>query len=201
VPTGHPLRAIRAVVNEALGDVSPTFAGLYAPLGRPSIPPEQLLRALLLQAFYSLRAERQLMERLDFDLLFRWCVGLGIDDPVWDHATFSKNRDRLLAGDVAAEFLATLLDRPQVRRLLSSEHFSVDGSLIQAWASVTSFRPKDSDGGPSGGGAQPEPRLPRRAPEQPDARLHHRARCPTLPQGAGHGGAALLRRPRADGEP
>ena len=152
VPAGHPLRAIRAIVNEALVEVSPTFARLYAPLGRPSIPPEQLLRALLLQAFYSIRSERQLMERLDFDLLFRWFVGLGIDEPVWDHSTFSKNRDRLLAGDVAAEFLATLLDRPQVRRVLSSEHFSVDGSLIQAWASLKSFRPKDGGHAPPGGG-------------------------------------------------
>lgn len=152
VPSGHPLRAIRAIVNEALGELSPTFAGLYAPLGRRSIPPEQLLRALLLQAFYSIRSERQLMERLDFDLLFRWFVGLGIDDPVWDHSTFSKNRDRLLEGDVAAEFLAALLDRPKVRRLLSSEHFSVDGSLIQAWASMKSFRPKDGDGAPPSGG-------------------------------------------------
>ena len=143
VPAGHPLRAIREIVNQALSELSPTFARLYAPLGRPSIPPEQLLRALLLQAFYSIRSERQLMERLDFDLLFRWFVGLGIDDPVWDHSTFSKNRDRLLAGDVAAEFLATLLERPKVRRLLSSEHFSVDGTLIQAWASMKSFRPKD----------------------------------------------------------
>jgi transposase len=152
VPSGHPLRAIRAIVNEALGELSPTFAGLYAPLGRRSIPPEQLLRALLLQAFYSIRSERQLMERLDFDLLFRWFVGLGIDDPVWDHSTFSKNRDRLLEGDVAAEFLAALLDRPKVRRLLSSEHFSVDGSLIQAWASMKSFRPKEGDGTPPSGG-------------------------------------------------
>jgi transposase len=148
VPPGHPLRAIRAIVNEALGELSPTLAGLYAPQGRPSIPPEQLLRALLLQAFYSIRSERQLMERLDFDLLFRWFVGLGIDDPVWDHSTFSKNRERLLEGDVAAEFLATLLDRPRVRRLLSSEHFSVDGTLIQAWASMKSFRPKDDVGDP-----------------------------------------------------
>ena len=152
VPAGHPLRVIRAIVNEALVEVSPTFARLYAPLGRPSIPPEQLLRALLLQAFYSIRSERQLMERLDFDLLFRWFVGLGIDDPVWDHSTFSKNRDRLLAGDVAAEFLAMLLDRPKVRRVLSSEHFSVDGSLIQAWASLKSFRPKDDGDAPPGGG-------------------------------------------------
>ena len=94
VPAVHPLRAIREIVNQALGELSPTFARIYARLGRPSIPPEQLLRALLLQAFYSIRSERQLMERLDFDLLFRWFVGLGIDDPVWDHSTFSKNRDR-----------------------------------------------------------------------------------------------------------
>jgi transposase len=155
VPARHPLRTIRGIVNEALGELSPTFARLYARLGRPSIPPEQLLRALLLQAFYSIRSERQLMERLDFDLLFRWFTGLGIDDPVWDHSTFSKNRDRLLEGDVASEFLATLLDRPKVRRLLSSEHFSVDGSLIQAWASMKSFRPRDGDDVPPGGGRNP----------------------------------------------
>ncbi len=155
VPAGHPLRAIRAIVNEALDDLSPTFARLYVPLGRPSIPPEQLLRGLLLQAFYSIRSERQLMERLDFDLLFRWFVGLGIDDPVWDHSTFSKNRDRLLAGDVAAEFLVSLLERPKVRRLLSSEHFSVDGSLIQAWASLKSFRPKEDDDAPPASGRDP----------------------------------------------
>ena len=148
VPAGHPLRAIREIVNQALGELSPTFARIYAPLGRPSIPPEMLLRAMMLQAFYSIRSERQLMERLDFDLLFRWFAGLGIDDPVWGHSTFSKNRDRLLQGDVAAGFLATLLDRPKVRRLLSSEHFSVDGTLIQAWASMKSFRPKDDAGGP-----------------------------------------------------
>lgn len=152
VPGAHPLRLIRGIVNAALVDLSPALAKLYAPLGRPSIPPEQLLRALLLQAFYSVRSERQLMERLDFDLLFRWFVGLGIDDRVWDHSTFSKNRDRLLEGDVAAEFLATLLDRPQVRRLLSSEHFSVDGTLIQAWSSLKSFRPKDGSGTPPSGG-------------------------------------------------
>jgi transposase len=151
VPASHPLRTIRAIVNEALAGLSPGFHDLYARVGRPSIPPEQLLRALLLQAFYSLRSERQLMERLDFDLLFRWFVGLGIDDQVWNHSTFSKNRDRLLAGDVAAEFLAQVLDQPQVR-LLSSEHFSVDGSLVQAWASMKSFRSKhDPDDPPSGG--------------------------------------------------
>src|ERR687891_1464160 len=127
VPQGHPLRTIRLIVNEALAGLSPGFHDLYARVGRPSIPPEQLLRALLLQAFYSIRSERQLMERLDFDLLFRWFVGLGIDDPVWDHSTFSKNRERLLDGDVAARFMAEVLHQPAVRRLLSDEHFSVDG--------------------------------------------------------------------------
>jgi transposase len=152
VPAAHPLRAVRLIVNATLAELSPLFAQLYAPLGRPSIPPEQLLRALLLQAFYGIRSERQLMERLHFDLLFRWFTGLGVDDAVWDHSTFSKNRDRLLEGEVAAEFLATLLDRPDVRRLLSSEHFSVDGTMIQAWASMKSFRPRDGSGEPPSGG-------------------------------------------------
>ena len=152
VPAVHPLRSIRVIVNNALTSLSPGFHELYARVGRPSIAPEQLLRALLLQAFYSIRSERQLIERLDFDLLFRWFVGLGIDDQVWDHSTFSKNRDRLLAGDVAAEFLAQVLVQPQVRRLLSSEHFSVDGSLVEAWASMKSFWPKhDPDDPPSSG--------------------------------------------------
>src|SRR5512132_1418036 len=120
--------------------------------GRQSIAPERLLRASLLQAFYSVRSERQLMEQIDYNLLFRWFVGLGIDDPVWDHSTFSKNRGRLLAGDVAAEFLAEVLDQPQVRRLLSSEHVSVDGSLVEAGASMKSFRPKDDPDDPPTGG-------------------------------------------------
>src|SRR4028119_165120 len=149
----HPLRAIRAIVNEALAALEGAFAPLYAQVGRPSIPPEKLLRGMLLQAFYSIRSERQLMERLDTDLLFRWFVGLGIDDPVWDHSTFSKNRDRLLEGDIAARFLSAVLAQPRVKRLLSTEHFSVDGTLIEAWASMKSFRPKDgSDEPPSDGG-------------------------------------------------
>ena len=160
VRADHPLRAIRAIVNEALAALEREFAALYSPVGRPSIPPEKLLRAMLLQAFYSIRSERQLMERLEYDLLFRWFVGLGIDDAVWDHSTFSKNRDRLLDGDIAAKFLAAVLAQPQVKRLLSSEHFSVDGTLIEAWASMKSFKPRGRVGDEppaSGGGAMPRP--------------------------------------------
>lgn len=158
VPQGHPLRAIREIVNEALGDLSADFAAMYAPLGRPSIAPEKLLRASLLQAFYSIRSERQLMERLECDLLFRWFVGLGIDDAVWDHSVFSKNRDRLLEGDIAAKFLAAVLTQPKIKRLLSSEHFSVDGTLVEAWASLKSLRPRDGgeDGPPTGTGRNGE---------------------------------------------
>src|SRR6476659_892432 len=155
VHADHPLRAIRSLTNAALSELSRDFAGLYSGLGRPSIAPEMLLRAMLLQAFYSVRSERQLMERLEFDLLFRWFVGLGIDDAVWDHSTFSKNRDRLLAGEIAVKFLNAVLAQPGVRRLLSSEHFSVDGTLIEAWASMKSFRPKgegDTDDPASGEG-------------------------------------------------
>jgi transposase len=136
----HPLRAIRGVVNAALVEMSAEFDALYPLTGRDSIPPERLLRALLLQAFYSIRSERQLVERIDFDLLFRWFIGLGVDDPVWDATTFTKNRDRLLAGEVASRFLATVLAQPKVRALLSTEHFSVDGTLLEAWASTKSFR-------------------------------------------------------------
>lgn len=145
----HPLRAIRMIANGALAALSEEFAALYTNFGRPSIAPEKLLRAMLLQAFYGVRSERQLMERLEFDLLFRWFVGLGVDDPVWDHSTFSKNRDRLLEGEIVAKFLAAVLAQPKVKRLLSSEHFSVDGTLIEAWASLKSFRRKDGkdDGG------------------------------------------------------
>ena len=146
VRTDHPLRPIRALVNEALASLQQEFAPLYARIGRPSIPPEKLLRAILLQAFYSIRSERQLMERLEYDLLFRWFVGLGVDDPAWDHSTFSKNRDRLLDGDIAAKVLGAVLAHPRVKRLLSTEHFSVDGTLIEAWASMKSFKPKDGTG-------------------------------------------------------
>jgi transposase len=139
----HPLRAIRVVVNEALVALEREFAALYSPLGRPSIPPEKLLRAMLLQAFYSIRSERLLMERLEYDLLFRWFVGIGVDDAAWDHSVFSKNRDRLLAGDIAAKFLGAVLAQSRVKKLLSTDHFSVDGTLIEAWASMKSVKPKD----------------------------------------------------------
>ena len=183
VRADHPLRPIRAIVNEALSALEQEFAPLYARIGRPSIPPEMLLRAMLLQAFYSIRSERQLMERLEFDLLFRWFVGLGVDDPAWDHSTFSKNRDRLLAGDIAAKFLCAVLAQPRVKRLLSTEHFSVDGTLIEAWASMKSFRPKDgSDEPPSEGGrnAETDFRGERRSnathasTTDPDARLYRK---------------------------
>jgi transposase len=156
IPQSHPLRAIRMIVNAALADLSAEFEAMYSPLGRPSIPPEKLLRAALLQAFYTIRSERQLMERLDFDLLFRWFVGLGIDDAVWDHSVFSKNRDRLLEADIAAKFLSAVLTQPEVKRLLSSEHFSVDGTLVEAWASLKSFKPRNGDEPPSGGGGRNE---------------------------------------------
>lgn len=151
----HPLRAIRTIANEALGALEREFAALYSTIGRPSIPPEKLLRAMLLQAFYSIRSERLLMERLEYDLLFRWFVGIGVDNRAWDHSTFSKNRDRLLEGDIAAKFLAAVLAQPRVKRLLSSDHFSVDGTLIEAWASMKSVRPKNgSDNPPAEGGGR-----------------------------------------------
>lgn len=146
VPARHPLRAIRVIVSDALAALSGEFQAIYSDVGRPSIPPEKLLRTLLLQVFHGIRSERQMMERLDFDLSFRWFVGLGIDDRVWDASSFSKNRDRLLDGDIAAELLAAILARPQVNRLLSGDHFPVDGTLIEAWSSMKSFRQKDEAG-------------------------------------------------------
>jgi transposase len=151
------LRPILEIANAALQDLTRDFEVLYSGMGRPSIPPEKLLRAMLLQAFYGIRSERQLMERMEFDLLFRWFAGLGVDDPAWDHSTFSKNRDRLLQGDIAAKFLRAVMAQPRVKRLLSSDHFSVDGTLIEAWASIKSFRRQDgSDDGGGGSGRNAE---------------------------------------------
>src|SRR5436305_6984774 len=147
IPADHPLREIRKLVREVLQELSHTLGNLYSPEGRPSSPPEQLLSALLLQVFYGLRSERQLMEQLNYNLLFRWFVGLSPDDPVWDATTFTKNRERLQQGDVFQKFMTKLLRHPTVEPLLSDEHFSVDGTLIEAWASAKSFRPKDGSGG------------------------------------------------------
>ena len=150
VPANHPLRKVRELVRDVLSDLNRSLGRLYASEGRPSIPPEQLLSALLLQVFYGIRSERQLMEQLDYNLLYRWFVGLSPDDPVWDPTTFTKNRERLQNGDVFTKFMTRLLNHPQVKPLLSDEHFSVDGTLIEAWASQKSFRPKDGSGDDDG---------------------------------------------------
>ncbi len=156
VPPNHPLRAIRPLVNAALERLSGRFEQMYAPRGRDSIAPEKLLRALLLQALFSVRSERQLMEQITDTMMFRWFVGLSMDAPVWDVTVFTKNRDRLLAGDIARGFLAAILADPKVSPLLSDEHFSVDGTLIEAWASMKSFRPKDGSGEPPAPGRNGE---------------------------------------------
>jgi transposase len=147
VPPDHPLRRVRRLVGDVFKEVSQSFSRLYASEARPSVPPEQLLSALLLQVFYGLRSERQLIEQLDSNLLFRWFVGLSPDAPVWDATTFTKNRERLQKGDVFQKFMTRLLRHPEVEPLLSDDHFSVDGTLIEAWASQKSFRPKDGGGG------------------------------------------------------
>lgn len=183
VPPDHPLRAIRSLADAALGKLSGRLDALYSTTGRPSIAPEMLLRATLLQAFFTVRSERQLMEQIDYNLLFRWFVGLGMDAPAWHATVFTHNRDRLLEADVAREFLSALLSLDGVKKLLSSEHFSVDGTLVEAWASMKSFRPKDGAGGPPGPGRNGERDFhgEKRSNEthasttDPDARLYRKA--------------------------
>jgi transposase len=183
IPQGHPLRMIRAMVNDVLASLDAEFAKLYETTGRGSIAPERLLRASLLQAFYSIRSERQLMEQLDYNLLFRWFVGLGVDDAVWDHSTFSKNRERLLVADVAAKFLEAVLRHPKVKGFLSDEHFSVDGTLVEAWASLKSFRAKDGSDEPPGPGRNGERQFrgetrtndTHTSTTDPDAKLYRKA--------------------------
>src|SRR6056297_1614812 len=150
VPAHHPLRVIRRIVNEALASLDAEFEALYTREGRPSIAPERLIRASLLQMLFSIRSERQLMEQMDYNLLFRWFVGLGIDDPVWVPTVFTKNRDRLLTTDMSRKVMAAILAHRAVAPLLSDAHFPVDGTLIKAWASMKSFQPKP-EGGPPGG--------------------------------------------------
>ncbi|MGA8027471.1 MAG: IS5 family transposase [Bryobacteraceae bacterium] len=144
----HPLRPIRMMVDEILKQLSPQFSKMYAKVGRPSIPPEQLLRAQLLQMFYSVRSERLLMEEMDYNILFRWFVGLNLDDPVWDATVFTKNRDRLLEAEVAKEFLVQVVAQARKQGWTSDEHFTVDGTLLEAWASVKSFQPKEKSSSP-----------------------------------------------------
>ena len=156
VPANHPLRLIRRIVNEVLAALDSEFGRLYATEGRPSIAPERLLRALLLQAFYSIRSERQLMEQLHYNLLYRWFIGLGVDDQVWVPTVFTKNRDRLLDAEVARKFLAELLAHRDVRALLSDDHFSVDGTQVQAWASMKSFVANDGSSEPQSPGRNGE---------------------------------------------
>jgi transposase len=156
VPQDHPLRPIRDMVNRALAELSGEFQAMYSREGRPSIPPEKLLRALLLQILYTVRSARLLMEQLDYNLLFRWFVGLSMDDKVWDHSVFSKNQERFLDSDLAAAFFARTLKQAAAAGLLSDEHFTVDGTLIEAWASLKSFRPKDAPPPEGGGGRNPE---------------------------------------------
>ena len=194
VPKDHPLRAIRAMVDVALRNMGPQFDAMYAKVGRPSIPPEKLLRALLLQVLYTVRSERMLMEQLDYNLLFRWFVGLNMDDPVWDVTVFTKNRERLLAGDVAQAFSTRCWSRPAAASLLSDEHFTVDGTLIEAWAGHKSFKRKDEDAQtpPDDDPGNPtvdfhgEQRTQRHPP------VDDRSRGAAVPQGSGQGGQAQL---------
>jgi transposase len=160
----HPLRPIRRMTDAALQRLSSRFDRLYSTMGRPSIPPEQLLRALLLQMLYSIRSERLLVEELDYSVLYRWFVGLSLDDPIWDATTFTKNRNRLLAGDIADAFFAEVVAAIQADGLMSDEHFTVDGTLLEAWASQKSFKPK--------GGDQPPPD----DPKNPSVSFHGQAR-------------------------
>lgn len=188
IPQDHPMRPIRKMVDKAFEQMSDKFSELYSHTGRPSIAPEYLLRAALLQIFYSIRSERLLMEQLDYNLLFRWFVGLKMDDPVWNHSVFSKNRDRLLNTEIAALFFAAIRDQASKKKLISDEHFTVDGTLLEAWASMKSFQPKDSDkNDPSGGGGsgknptvnfrgQKRKNDTHRSVTDPEARLYKKAR-------------------------
>lgn len=156
VPADHPLRAIKALLDEAMKNLNWLFGSMYADGGRESIPPERLIRAQLLQVLYSIRSERQLVEQINYNLLYRWFVGLTIDDLVWDHSSFSTHRDRLLENDVITELFEEVVNLARKRQLLSDEHFSVDGTLIQAWASQKSYRRKDDEGPPQQGGRNSE---------------------------------------------
>ncbi len=177
ISANHPLRKVRELVREVLRELGHSFGKLYSPEGRPSIPPEQLLSALLLQVFYGIRSARMLMEQLDYNLLYRWFVGLSPDDPVWDATTFTKNREHLQQGDVFRKFMEGLSDHPKVKPLLSDEHFSVDGTLIEACASHKSFKPKDGsdDGDGSNFHGQKRKNDTHQSTSDPEAKLYRKA--------------------------
>jgi transposase len=193
VPPDHPLRPIRAMVDEILRGLSPQFDALYARTGRPSIAPEKLLRALLLQLLYSVRSERQLMEQLDYNLLFRWFVGLNMDDVVWDATVFTKNRERLLAGDIAQGFFDQVLAQAYARDLMPLEPFSVDGTLLKAWASQKSFQAKVEGSLP--GDEPPDAPVGRNLTED----FHGRTRCNDTHQSTTEAEARLYK--KAPGQP
>ena len=184
----HPLRAIRRMADEALGGLSSHFDTLYAAGGRPSIAPEKLVRALLLQALYSIRSERQLMEQMDYNLLFRWFVGLNMDDPIWDVTVFTKNRERLLKGEVAERMLLAVVEQAHARKLLSEEHFTIDGTLIQAWANRRSFKEKsDPPARGSGSGGKRLLRDTHESSSDPEARLYKKSgAAAAVPSYLGH---------------
>jgi transposase len=185
VPADHPLRPIREMANAALLTLSPDFERIYAPWGRPSIPPERLLRALLLQVLYTVRSERMLMEQLEYNMLFRWFVGLNLDDPIWDVTVFTKNRERFLEGEIAQKFFTAVLEQAREAKLLSDEHFTVDGTLVEAWASHKSFKPKDRGPKPPIGGCIKNPGVDFKGSKRsnethasttdPDARLYKKS--------------------------
>lgn len=200
VPADHPLRKIRVMVNAALSDLSPTFGKLYSPIGRPSIAPEKQLRAILLQMLYTIRSERMLMEQLQYNMLFRWFVGLSIDEPVWDVTVFTKNRERFLEGEIASHFFEAVVEQARAAELLSDEHFTVDGTLIEAWASHKSFRPIDDHGPLGGDGGESNPTIDfkgekrsnatHRSTTDPDARLCRKS--PNTGAQLGYLGHALM---------
>jgi len=202
VPQDHPLRPLRVMTDEALRELQPRFHKLYAKTGRPSIAPEKLLRALLLQALYSVRSERLLMEQLDYNLLFRWFVGLNMDDAIWDVTVFTKNRERLLDGDIAEAFFQAVLQQARERGLLSDEHFTVDRTLLEAWASVKSYQRKDAKNAVLPDGSwQCDGGLPRGEEVEPDARLEDGPGCEDGTQRQGQGSQAELQRESVGGEP
>ena len=202
VPQGHPIRRIKPMVDSALAGLSPTFSRMYASVGRPSIPPEHLLKGCLLMALFSVRSERQLCERLGYDMLFKWFLDMNILDASFNHSVFSKNKERLLKADVSREFFREIVDQARDRGLLSDEHFSVDGSLLDAWASMKSFRPKGEDGPPPGDWrTQSRGGLSWGAQGERDSRVEDGSPVPGWPQGARQGGAFVLCGSRVDGQP